>query len=102
MVETSFYELRMKSVINVIDGKNLGHICDIVLEVCSGKILGFVVPGQSVRTTYKAAIYYGQFPVFAAKRNPICWDAVWRRVSSTVPSPFCFWVSLWSAQHRLF
>lgn len=46
MIETSFYELRMKSVINVIDGKNLGHICDIVLEVCSGKILGFVVPGQ--------------------------------------------------------
>jgi len=46
MVETSFFELRMKSVINVVDGKNLGNICDIVLEVCTAKILGFIVPGK--------------------------------------------------------
>ena len=46
MLETSFFELRMKNVINVIDGKNLGNICDVVMEVCSGKILGFVVPGK--------------------------------------------------------
>lgn len=46
MIETSFYELRMKSVINVVDGRNLGNICDVVMEVCSGKILGFVVPGK--------------------------------------------------------
>lgn len=44
MVETSFYELKCKKVINIIDGKDLGHICDIVLEICSGSILGFVVP----------------------------------------------------------
>lgn len=44
MIETSFCELRTKSVINVVDGKNLGNICDIVLEICSGRILGFVVP----------------------------------------------------------
>ena len=46
MIETSFYELRMKSVINVVDGRNLGNICDVVMEVCSGKVLGFVVPGK--------------------------------------------------------
>lgn len=44
MIETSFCDLRSKSVINVLDGKNLGHICDIVIEICSGRILGFVVP----------------------------------------------------------
>ena len=44
MVETSFCELRAKSVINVVDGSLLGHICDIVLEICTGHILGFVVP----------------------------------------------------------
>lgn len=44
MIETSFFELKMKNVINVIDGKNLGHISDIVLEVCSAKVLGIVVP----------------------------------------------------------
>ena len=46
MIETSFYELRMKSVINVVDGSNLGNICDVIMEVCSGKIVGFVVPGK--------------------------------------------------------
>ena len=46
MIETSFCDLRTKSVINVLDGKNLGHICDIVLEICSGQILGFVVPAS--------------------------------------------------------
>lgn len=44
MVETSFFELRTKTVINVCDGSSLGHICDIVLEICSGRLLGFVVP----------------------------------------------------------
>ena len=46
MLETSFFELRTKSVINVIDGKNLGNICDVIMEICTGKILGFVVPGK--------------------------------------------------------
>lgn len=46
MVETSFFELRSKDVINVTDGKCLGHICDIVLEICTGQILGFVVPSS--------------------------------------------------------
>lgn len=44
MLETSFFELRMKNVVNVVDGKNLGHICDLVIEACSGKVLGIVVP----------------------------------------------------------
>ena len=44
MIETSFCDLRSKNVVNVLDGKNLGHICDIVLEICSGRILGFIVP----------------------------------------------------------
>ncbi|MGN1227109.1 MAG: YlmC/YmxH family sporulation protein [Christensenellales bacterium] len=44
MIETSFCELRSKCVINVLDGKNLGHISDIVLEICSGRILGLIVP----------------------------------------------------------
>ena len=45
--ELSFCELRTKQVINVIDGKVLGRICDIVFSRGSAKVLGFVVPGNS-------------------------------------------------------
>ena len=43
-MENSFLELRSKEVINVTDGKRLGHIVDIVFELPSGKIKGLVVP----------------------------------------------------------
>jgi len=44
--ELSFCELRCKQVVNVIDGKVLGRICDVVFARGSAKILGFVVPGD--------------------------------------------------------
>ncbi len=45
-METSFLELRCKEVINVVDGRRLGHIIDIVIELNSGRVMGFVVPGD--------------------------------------------------------
>jgi YlmC/YmxH family sporulation protein len=45
-VETSFLELRCKEVINVVDGRRLGHIIDIIIELNSGRVLGFIVPGD--------------------------------------------------------
>ena len=44
MIESSFFELRSKDVVNIVDGKSLGRICDIVIEICSGQVLGFIVP----------------------------------------------------------
>lgn len=44
-MESSFLELRCKEVINVVDGKRLGHIVDIIFDLGSGKICGLVVPG---------------------------------------------------------
>ena len=44
--ELSFCELRCKQVINVIDGKVLGRIIDVVFSRGSARILGFVVPGD--------------------------------------------------------
>ena len=40
-------ELRCKEVINVVDGRKLGHILDVVFELQSGRICGFVVPGNN-------------------------------------------------------
>lgn len=43
-MENSFLELRSKEVINVTDGKKLGHIIDIVFDLPSGRVKGLVVP----------------------------------------------------------
>lgn len=43
-LETSFLELRCKQVVNVVDGKCLGHITDIVFDCKNGKVLGLIVP----------------------------------------------------------
>ena len=45
-MESSFLELRCKEVVNVVDGKRLGHIVDIVFDLGSGQITGLVVPGD--------------------------------------------------------
>lgn len=45
-MESSFIELRCKEVVNVIDGKRLGHIIDMAFDLCSARILGFMVPGE--------------------------------------------------------
>ena len=45
-METSFNELRCKEVVNMIDGRRLGHIVDMVIELSSARVLGFVLPGQ--------------------------------------------------------
>jgi len=46
MTESTFSELKRKDVINIEDGRRLGCIIDLVFESCSGRILGFVVPGE--------------------------------------------------------
>lgn len=43
--DITFCEMREKEVINIIDGKKLGRILDMVFT-CSGDVLGIVVPGE--------------------------------------------------------
>jgi YlmC/YmxH family sporulation protein len=45
-VELSFCELRAKQVVNVVDGKALGRIIDIVFSREGSRVIGFVVPGD--------------------------------------------------------
>lgn len=45
-METSFTELRNKEVINVLSGRLLGNVCDIVLDLRKNIILGLIVPGN--------------------------------------------------------
>ena len=45
-MDTSFLELRCKEVVNVVDGRRLGHIIDVVFNLESGYLQGVVVPGE--------------------------------------------------------
>ena len=45
-MESSFLDLRCKEVVNVLDGKRLGHIVDLVFDLNTARILGFMLPGE--------------------------------------------------------
>ena len=40
-------DLRARDVINILDGKKLGNIIDIDLDLDNGRVLGLVLPGRS-------------------------------------------------------
>lgn len=40
-------ELRKKEVINVRDGKRLGFVCDLDIDLCKGQIRALIVPAPS-------------------------------------------------------
>ena len=39
-------EIRNKEVINIFDGKSLGYVCDIKINLQAGTIDGIVLPGS--------------------------------------------------------
>jgi YlmC/YmxH family sporulation protein len=38
--------IRNKEVINICDGKSMGFVCDIEINLKEGRIEGIVIPGQ--------------------------------------------------------
>ncbi len=38
--------LKEKEVVNVCDGRKLGYICDLTIDLSCGKILSIIVPGD--------------------------------------------------------
>ncbi|MBQ7977286.1 MAG: YlmC/YmxH family sporulation protein [Clostridia bacterium] len=57
-MEISFSELRSKTVVNLTDGRRLGHIIDLIFEQCGARILGVVVPGT------KSGMFKGREDIF--------------------------------------
>lgn len=39
-------DLRTRDVVNILDGKKLGHICDIELDLDIGKVIAIILPGR--------------------------------------------------------
>lgn len=44
---TRYTKLRQMEVVNILDGSRLGYLCDLVIDMSSGKVVGIVVPGPS-------------------------------------------------------
>lgn len=45
-MDIAFTDLKEKEIINVTDGKKLGHIIDFLFDIESGQMKGVVVPGE--------------------------------------------------------
>ena len=43
-MDISFCKLKSKEVVNICDGRNLGNITDMIMDSCTGKIIGITVP----------------------------------------------------------
>lgn len=53
-----YCKLRQKEVVNVVEGKTLGYISDLVLDDATGKICSIVVPGGGgVKSFFKNHSY---------------------------------------------
>ncbi|MBR7172275.1 MAG: YlmC/YmxH family sporulation protein [Clostridia bacterium] len=45
-MDITLTELKEKEIINVFDGKKLGHIIDVLFDIENGLVRGIVVPGE--------------------------------------------------------
>ena len=48
-MELSFSDLRKREVINMVDGRSLGRVCDLSLDFPEGVLTGIFVPGRRSR-----------------------------------------------------
>lgn len=46
-------DLSMREVINTSDGRRLGNIVDVELDLTTGKIVAVIVPGQSKARAFR-------------------------------------------------
>lgn len=59
-------DLQCKEVINICDGCRLGFISDVEVDVCTGKLVSIIVPGQ-----------WSIFTLFCrGEEYVICWDQI--------------------------
>ncbi|MEG2003576.1 MAG: YlmC/YmxH family sporulation protein [Clostridia bacterium] len=62
----TYCELKDKEVVNCRDGKRLGYICDLEIDVCTGRIIKLILPP------------FGSFFCFAKSKDRICipWENI--------------------------
>lgn len=50
-----FNELRTKEVVNILNGKRLGRVCNLVIDCEDGLIRGIIVPGTKGINFFKGS-----------------------------------------------
>lgn len=60
-------ELRQKEVINQCNCKRLGFVCDVEFNICDGKIIAIIVPGEA-----KFGGFFGRDTEFIIPYSKIC------------------------------
>ncbi len=47
--------LKQKTVINIIEGRQLGYVSDLIIDECTGRICSIVVPGcPGIKTFFRS------------------------------------------------
>ena len=66
-------ELRDKDVVNVNDGRKLGCVTDVEIDICTGRLVAIMVPGES------RGFFFGKCEVIR-----IPWDRIVRIGDDTI------------------
>lgn len=64
-------ELRRKDVINEIDGKKLGYVYDIEIDINAGSIDAVIIPGESRFLGFSCAAKRLSFPGIKSKKSAL-------------------------------
>jgi YlmC/YmxH family sporulation protein len=79
-----FSELRRKEVVNILDGKSLGCICDLIIDPCNGQILSMLLPGP-----FRLAAIFSVESTYCVPWSNICKlgeDVILVKVEPTLPN----------------
>ena len=79
-----FSELRRKEVVNILDGKSLGCICDLIIDTCDGRILSMLLPGP-----FRFASIFGSETTYCVPWCNICKigeDVILVKVDTSLPN----------------
>ena len=61
----TFSDLRGKEVLNICEGRRLGYVCDLEIDISCGKIIALIVPGEM-----------RHFGLFRGEEFRIPWDCI--------------------------
>ena len=61
---TTVNALRDKEVVSVCDGRRLGYVCDLAIDLKSGRILSLIIPGDRKSTRLNSSHEWISYAVF--------------------------------------
>lgn len=75
-------DLRDKDVVNINDGRKLGCVTDVDIDVCNGRLVAIMVPGESkgfifgrceeIRIPWDRIVRIGDDTILVDLRNRVC------------------------------